>query len=89
MNVTATNIGLFLVIAILLVSLFFTNRKNPKKSSVKIYILNIIILSIILGNYFYNNYSGLNSIFIPIVYILVILLNLQQIIRGLKNNNLK
>ncbi|MBG9774121.1 hypothetical protein O0555_06095 [Brevibacillus laterosporus] len=89
MNVTVMNIGLFLAIVIFLISLFIKNKKIPKKSYVIIYILNIIILCVVLGNYFSNTPSGAGSNVIPIFYILVILLNLQQIIRGLKNNNLK
>ncbi len=84
MNVTVMNIGLFLAIVIFLISLFIKSKKNYKKSYVIIYILNIIILCIVLGNYFSNPPGGAGSIVIPIVYILVILLNLQQIIRGLK-----
>ncbi len=85
LNVNMINIGLFIIIVILLVSMFFTNKKKTSKKFVKIYLLNIIILCFVLGSYIYDKHSGINSIFVPIVYILVILLNLQQIIIAIKS----
>lgn len=84
-NVNMMNIVLFGVIAVFLIIMFFTINKNPSRKYWKLYAVNIVVLCFVIGSYFNSEQTGINSIFVPIVYFLVILLNLQQLIRALKS----
>ena len=84
-DVNAMNIAVFGVILVFLIVMLFTIKKNPPKKYWKIYVINIVILCYVLGSYINGEHNGINSIFVPIVYIFVIILNIQQLIRAIKN----